>query len=82
MKKLTDTQKIAKVINDNFEAIYNKLLSIEQQLKEKENENELKELWKNVCIAYINSSNSTEKKGGPNWADYVIEEYKKTFKIN
>ena len=71
-----------KVISDNFEAIYNKLLSIEKKLEEKENENELKELWKSVCVAYINASNSTTKEKGPIWADYVVEKYKKSFKIN
>ena len=70
-----------KVISDNFEAIYNKLLSIEKKLEEKENENELKELWKSVCVAYINASNSTTKEKAPFGPIMLLKNTKNLLKL-
>jgi len=38
------------------------------------------ELWKEVFVAYVSSSNSTNISGGKTWADVAVEEFDKRFK--
>ncbi len=44
------------------------------------NEQLRKKLWIDVYVAYVSSSNSTNKEGGASWADHALECFDKKFK--
>jgi hypothetical protein len=37
------------------------------------------ELWRNVAIAYVSASNSSNKYSMKEWADQAVEDYRKSF---
>jgi len=57
------------------------MLTFDQYKSKKriEIEKEARQLWKDILIAYTNSSNSTSVDSGVIWADKVTEEFKNRY---